>query len=136
MVFDARKAVTLENTPALSITALELPFQVLEVASGDLGLSAARKYDCYGWIPSQGKYREITSTSNCTEFQARRLDVRLRDENGTRPLATLNGTLCAMTRMIVLLLENHQQPDGSVRIPAALRPYLAGKESLTPVVAR
>ena len=115
------------------ITALELPFQVLEVASGDLGLSAARKYDCYGWIPTQGRYREITSTSNCTTFQARRLNIRMRSEAGTEPLATLNGTLCAMTRMIILLLENHQQPDGSVRVPAALRPYLGGREFLTPV---
>ncbi|WP_298129379.1 serine--tRNA ligase, partial [Micropruina sp.] len=90
------------------ITALELPFQVLEVASGDLGLSAARKYDCYGWIPSQGKYREITSTSNCTTFQARRLNIRMRTETGIESVATLNGTLCAMTRMIILLLENHQ----------------------------
>ncbi|MFT3859905.1 serine--tRNA ligase [Micropruina sp.] len=115
------------------IAALELPFQVLEVAAGDLGLSAARKYDCYGWIPTQGRYREITSTSNCTTFQARRLNIRMRSEAGTEPLATLNGTLCAMTRMIILLLENHQQPDGSVRVPAALRPYLGGRESLTPV---
>ena len=115
------------------ITALELPFQVLEVASGDLGLSAARKYDCYGWIPTQGRYREITSTSNCTTFQARRLNIRMRSAEGTEPLATLNGTLCAMTRMIILLLENHQQPDGSVRVPDALRPYLGGREFLTPV---
>ncbi len=115
------------------ITALELPFQVLEVASGDLGLSAARKYDCYGWIPTQGRYREITSTSNCTTFQARRLNIRMRSEAGTQPLATLNGTLCAMTRMIILLLENHQQPDGSVRVPAALRPFLGGREFLTPL---
>lgn len=115
------------------ITALELPFQVLEVASGDLGLSAARKYDCYGWIPSQGKYREITSTSNCTTFQARRLNIRMRTAEGTESVATLNGTLCAMTRMIILLLENHQLPDGSVRIPEALRPYLDGREFLTPV---
>lgn len=115
------------------ITALELPFQVLEVASGDLGLSAARKFDCYGWIPTQGKYREITSTSNCTTFQARRLNIRMRSEAGTEPLATLNGTLCAMTRMIILLLENHQQPDGSVRVPAALRPFLGGRDFLTPL---
>lgn len=115
------------------ITCLELPFQVLEVASGDLGLSAARKYDCYGWIPTQGRYREITSTSNCTTFQARRLNIRMRSEAGTEPLATLNGTLCAMTRMIILLLENHQQPDGSVRVPAALRPFLGGREFLTPL---
>ncbi len=115
------------------LSTLELPFRVIDVAAGDLGASAARKYDCEGWVPTQGKYREITSTSNCTEFQARRLDIRLRDENGTRPLATLNGTLCAMTRMIVLLLENHQQADGSVRVPEALRPYLGGREFLTPV---
>ncbi len=115
------------------ITALELPFQVLEVASGDLGLSAARKFDCYGWIPSQGKYREVTSTSNCTTFQARRLNIRMRSDAGIEAVATLNGTLCAMTRMIICLLENHQQPDGSVRIPDALRPYLGGREFLTPV---
>ncbi|QIK72430.1 serine--tRNA ligase [Propioniciclava coleopterorum] len=117
------------------LSTLELPFRVIDVAAGDLGLSAARKYDCEGWVPTQGKYREITSTSNCTEFQARRLDIRLRDEDGVRPLATLNGTLCAMTRMIVLLLENHQQADGSVTIPAALRPYLGGREALTPVAS-
>ncbi|PKQ32008.1 MAG: serine--tRNA ligase [Actinobacteria bacterium HGW-Actinobacteria-2] len=114
------------------ITALEIPFQVLEVASGDLGLSAARKYDCYGWLPTQEKYREITSTSNCTEFQARRLNIRMRDGDGVRSLATLNGTLCAMTRTIIMLLENHQQADGSVYIPAALRPFLGGLEYLRP----
>ncbi len=117
------------------LSTLEIPFRVIDVAAGDLGASAARKFDCEGWVPTQDKYREITSTSNCTEFQARRLDVRMRDANGTRPLATLNGTLCAMTRMIVLLLENHQQADGSVRIPEALRPYLGGQEFLTPVAS-
>ena len=115
------------------MNSLEIPFRVIDVAAGDLGLSAARKYDCEGWIPSQNTYREITSTSNCTEFQARRLDIRMRDADGTRPLATLNGTLCAMTRMIILILENHQQADGSVRVPEALRPYLGGREFLTPV---
>lgn len=114
------------------LASLEIPFRVIDVAAGDLGLSAARKYDCEGWMPTQGRYREITSTSNCTEFQARRLGIRLRDADGTRPLATLNGTLCAMTRTIILLLENHQQADGSVRIPEVLRPYLGGRESLTP----
>ena len=94
------------------ITALEVPFQVLELAAGDLGLSAARKYDCYGWLPSQDRYREITSTSNCTEFQARRLNIRARFPGGTGPVATLNGTLCAMTRTIIMILENHQQADG------------------------
>jgi len=114
------------------ITALEIPFQVLELAAGDLGLSAARKYDCYGWLPTQTRYREITSTSNCTEFQARRLNIRTRTESGTGPVATLNGTLCAMTRTIIMILENHQQADGSVRIPAALRPFLGGREALIP----
>ncbi|MFI0718011.1 serine--tRNA ligase [Streptomyces sp. NPDC021224] len=114
------------------LTSLELPFQVVELASGDLGMSASRKFDCEAWIPTQGKYRELTSTSNTDEFQARRLSVRLRDENGTRPLATLNGTLCAVTRTIVALLENHQQPDGSVRVPQVLRPYLGGREVLEP----
>lgn len=114
------------------IQALEIPFQVLEVAAGDLGLSAARKYDCYGWLPTQDKYREITSTSNCTEFQARRLNIRMRDGDGVRSVATLNGTLCAMTRTIIMLLENHQQADGSIYIPAALRPFLGGIEYLRP----
>jgi seryl-tRNA synthetase len=115
------------------LTSLELPFRVIDVASGDLGSSAARKFDCEAWIPTQGKYRELTSTSDCTEFQARRLQVRLRDEQGTRPLATLNGTLCAVPRTIVAILENHQQADGSVRVPEVLRPYLGGREVLEPV---
>lgn len=115
------------------ITSLEIPFQVLEVAAGDLGLSAARKYDCYGWLPTQDKYREITSTSNCTEFQARRLNIRMRDADGVRSLATLNGTLCAMTRTIIMLLENHQQADGSIYVPLALRPYLGGLDYLRPL---
>ena len=115
------------------LEALEIPFQVLDVASGDLGLSAARKFDCYAWLPTQERYREVTSTSNCTEFQARRLGIRGRFADGVRPVATLNGTLCAMTRIIIMLLENHQQADGSVRIPEALRPYLGGREALLPV---
>ncbi len=115
------------------ITALEIPFQVLDVASGDLGSSAARKYDCYGWLPTQNRYREITSTSNCTEFQARRLNIRQRGADGVKPLATLNGTLCAMTRTIIMILENHQLADGSVRVPEALRPYLGGREVLAPL---
>ena len=106
---------------------------MIDVAAGDLGLSAQRKFDCEAWIPTQGKYRELTSTSNCTDFQARRLDIRGRFEHGTRPLATLNGTLCAMTRTIVAILETHQQADGSVRVPEALRPHLQGREVLTPV---
>jgi seryl-tRNA synthetase len=84
------------------------------------------------WIPTQGTYREITSASNTTEFQARRLRIRMRDGEQTRPLATLNGTLCAMPRIIVAILENHQQPDGSVRIPLALQPYLGGRTVLEP----
>ena len=112
------------------LEALEIPFQVLDVASGDLGLSAARKYDCYAWLPTQQRYREVTSTSNCTQFQARRLGIRYRTEKGTEHVATLNGTLCAMTRIIIMLLENHQQADGSVRVPEALRPHLGGLEVL------
>ncbi len=112
---------------------LEVPYRVIDVASGDLGASAVRKFDCEAWIPTQGRYRELTSTSNCTEFQARRLAVRLRDGEGVRPLATLNGTLCAIPRTIVALLENHQQADGSVIVPAALRPHLGGREVLEPV---
>ncbi|MDR0488447.1 MAG: serine--tRNA ligase [Propionibacteriaceae bacterium] len=115
------------------ITSLGIPFQVLDVASGDLGLSAARKYDCYGWVPSQQKYREITSTSNCTQFQARRLNIRARYEDGIGPVATLNGTLCAMPRMIIMILENNQQEDGSVVVPEVLRPYLGGREVLSPL---
>ena len=115
------------------IEALEIPFQVLDVASGDLGLSAARKYDCYGWLPTQNRYREITSTSNCTTFQARRLSIRHRGPGGVEPLATLNGTLCAMTRIIIMVLENHQQADGSVRVPEALCPYLGGRDVLRPL---
>ena len=114
------------------LSLLEIPYQVLEVAAGDLGLSAARKYDCYGWFPSQDRYREVTSTSNCTEFQSRRLGTRARYDSGVGPVATLNGTLCAMTRIIVALLENHQQADGSVVLPAALRPYL-GRDRLLPL---
>ncbi|MCL1906338.1 MAG: serine--tRNA ligase [Propionibacteriaceae bacterium] len=114
------------------ISSLGIPFQVLDVASGDLGLSAARKFDCYGWVPSQGKYREITSTSNCTQFQARRLNIRARFDEGIEPVATLNGTLCAVPRMIIMILENFQHPDGSVTVPEPLRPYLGNREILTP----
>jgi seryl-tRNA synthetase len=115
------------------IDALELPYRVIDVAAGDLGLSAARKYDCEAWLPTQERYREITSTSNCTEYQARRLNIRGRYDTGVAPVATLNGTLCAMPRMIVMLLENHQQADGSVRVPAALHPFLGGRTQLSPV---
>ncbi|MCW7941915.1 seryl-tRNA synthetase [Streptomyces hygroscopicus] len=115
------------------LNALELPFQVIDVATGDLGASASRKYDCEAWIPTQGKYRELTSTSNCDSFQARRLSVRMRDGKKVQPLATLNGTLCAVPRTIVAILENHQLADGSVRVPEILRPYLGGRELLEPV---
>ncbi|MEV0443684.1 serine--tRNA ligase [Streptomyces spectabilis] len=119
------------------LNALELPFQVIDVATGDLGASASRKFDCEAWIPTQGKYRELTSASNCDSFQARRLSVRMREEQGgkknVQPLATLNGTLCAVPRTIVALLENHQLADGSVRVPEVLRPYLGGREILEPL---
>ena len=114
------------------LSALELPFRVIDVATGDLGASASRKYDCEAWIPTQGKYRELTSASNCTEFQSRRLSVRMREGKRVRPLATLNGTLCAVPRTIVALLENHQRPDGSVHVPEILRPYLGGRTVLEP----
>ena len=103
---------------------LEIPYRVIDVATGDLGSSAARKFDCEAWVPSQERYREVTSTSNCTTFQSRRLKIRSRGENGVEAIATLNGTLCAVTRTIVALFENHQEADGSVRIPIALQPYL------------
>ncbi|WP_327430020.1 serine--tRNA ligase [Streptomyces sp. NBC_01236] len=115
------------------LTGLELPFQVIDVASGDLGSSATRKFDCEAWIPTQGKYRELTSASNCDSFQARRLSVRMRDGKKVQPLATLNGTLCAVPRTIVAILENHQLADGSVRVPEVLRPYLGGREVLEPI---
>ncbi|MEC4015812.1 serine--tRNA ligase [Streptomyces sp. H27-D2] len=115
------------------LTALGLPFQVIDVATGDLGSSASRKFDCEAWIPTQGKYRELTSASNCNEFQSRRLSVRMRDGKHVKPLATLNGTLCAVPRTIVAIFENHQQADGSVRVPEMLRPYLGGREFLEPV---
>ncbi|GLZ01513.1 serine--tRNA ligase [Actinoplanes sp. NBRC 103695] len=111
---------------------VEVPYRVIDVAAGDLGSSASRKLDCEAWVPSQQRYREVTSTSNCTTFQARRLNVRYRDEDG-RPqtAATLNGTL-ATTRWLIPILENHQQPDGSVRVPKALQPFLGGRDVLEP----
>jgi seryl-tRNA synthetase len=111
------------------LTKLELPFRVIDVATGDLGSSASRKFDCEAWIPSSNEYRELTSTSNCTEFQARRLKIRTRAGDKTNYVATLNGTLLAVTRTIVALLENHQQKDSSINIPKALRPYLRNRES-------
>jgi seryl-tRNA synthetase len=112
---------------------IEVPYRVIDTAAGDLGGPAARKYDSEAWVPTQGRYRELTSTSNCTTYQARRLGIRERDPRGggTRTVATLNGTL-ATTRWLVAILENHQQADGSVVVPQALRPYV-GLEVLKPV---
>lgn len=113
------------------LQAMEIPYRVIDVAAGDLGTSAARKFDCEAWMPGQNAYRELTSTSNCTTFQARRLGIRYRDENGKPQIAaTLNGTL-ATTRWLVAILENHQQADGSVVVPQALRPLL-GTDLLLP----
>ena len=113
------------------LNAMEIPYRVIDVASGDLGSSAIRKFDCEAWVPTQNAYREVTSTSNCTEFQARRLNIRYKSEDGTKAVATLNGTLVAIPRMIVAVLENHQNADGSVNVPQALRPFL-GKDVLLP----
>ncbi|WP_310961627.1 serine--tRNA ligase [Nocardioides terrisoli] len=126
---------------------LELAYRVIDTAAGDLGLSAQRKFDCEAWIPTQGRYRELTSTSNCTDFQSRRLDIRTRVPSPrpgegaagsgqamqTVPVATLNGTLTAIPRAIVAILETHQQADGSIRVPQALQPWLQGREVLEPV---
>ena len=112
---------------------VELPYRVIDTAAGDLGSSAARKFDCEAWLPTQGRWMEVTSTSNCTTYQARRLAVRERRDGRTSPVATLNGTL-ATTRWMVAILENHQTPDGAVRVPEGLRPYLGGLEIIEPVV--
>lgn len=113
------------------LAAVEVPYRVIDVAGGDLGSSAARKFDTEAWVPTQQTYRELTSTSNCTTFQARRLATRYRDASGkAQPCATLNGTL-ATTRWLVAILENNQQADGSVVVPEALRPFV-GKDELTP----
>lgn len=114
------------------MNAMEIPYRVIDVASGDLGAAAIRKFDIEAWIPTQNAYREVTSTSNCSEFQARRLNIRYREESGTKAVATLNGTLVAIPRMIVAILENHQNSDGSVNVPAALRPFL-GVEKMLPI---
>ena len=114
------------------LNAMEIPYRVIDVATGDLGSSANRKFDCEAWIPTQNAYREVTSTSNCSDFQARRLNIRIKAESATTPVATLNGTLVAIPRMIVAILENHQQSDGSVIIPKALQGLL-GMERFTPV---
>ncbi len=111
--------------------ALEIPYRVVNIAAGDLGGPAAKKYDCEAWIPSQSTWREVTSTSNCTDYQARRIGCRVREPGGNRPVHTLNGTAVAVGRTIIALLENHQRADGSVRVPAALQPYL-GTEVIEP----
>ena len=117
------------------LQSLGLAYRVIDVAAGDLGSSAARKFDIEAWVPTQGAFRELTSTSNCTTYQSRRLETRYRTESGkTAPVATLNGTL-ATTRWLVAILETHQQADGSVIIPEALRPYLGGMSVITPVGA-
>ncbi|HKF00051.1 MAG TPA: serine--tRNA ligase [Actinomycetes bacterium] len=113
------------------LQALEIPYRVVDIAVGDLGGSAARKFDCEAWIPSQQAWRELTSTSNCTDYQARRSGIRFRGPGGNEPVHTLNGTAVAVGRWVVALLENHQQPDGSVHVPAALQPHL-GMQVITP----
>ena len=109
------------------LNAMEIPYRVIDVASGDLGSSANRKFDIEAWIPTQDAYREVTSTSNCTEFQARRLNIRFKENDATKAIATLNGTLVAIPRMVVAILENHQNADGTVNVPAALQPFLGTK---------
>ncbi|MEV6598944.1 serine--tRNA ligase [Actinoplanes sp. NPDC051346] len=125
-----RKLLAMEEE---MLAKVEIPYRVIDVAAGDLGSSASRKFDCEAWVPSQSRYREVTSTSNCTTFQARRLNIRYRDADGKpQTAATLNGTL-ATTRWLIPILENHQQPDGSVRVPKALQPYLGGRDVLEPI---
>lgn len=124
-----RKILALEEE---MLSKVELPYRVINVAAGDLGSSAAQKFDCEAWLPSQNRWMEVTSTSNCTTYQARRLHIREKRENGTQIVATLNGTL-ATTRWLVAMLENHQQADGSLYIPQGLRPYLGGMEIIEPV---
>ncbi|MCW2584566.1 MAG: serS [Frankiales bacterium] len=128
---EAEHARLLEQEKAF-LSDLELPFRTIDVAAGDLGSSASRKFDNEAWLPSQERWLELTSTSNCTDFQARRLNVRLRTPEGPRVAATLNGTLCAVGRTIAVLLEVHQRADGSVHVPVALRPFLGGVTELTP----
>jgi seryl-tRNA synthetase len=128
---EAEHARLLEQEKAF-LTDLELTFRTIDVAAGDLGSSASRKFDNEAWLPSQERWLELTSTSNCTDFQARRLGVRVRTPEGPRIAATLNGTLCAIGRTIAVLLEVHQRADGSVHVPVALRPYLGGRSEILP----
>jgi seryl-tRNA synthetase len=128
---EAEHARLLEQEKAF-LADLELTFRVIDVAAGDLGSSASRKFDCEAWLPSQERWLELTSTSNCTDFQARRLNARVRTPEGPRFVATLNGTMCAMSRTIAVLLDVHQRADGSVHVPVALRPYLGGMTEILP----
>ena len=126
-------AAVLEHHPEALVAVEERGvggYRVIDTAAGDLGLSASRKFDCEAWIPTRQGWGELTSTSNCTDFQSRRLDIRTREDGQTVPVATLNGTLTAITRTIVAILETHQNEDGSVTVPQALRPYLGGLEVL------
>jgi seryl-tRNA synthetase len=110
------------------VQSLGLSYRVVNVCLGELGASASKKYDIEAWFPGQGRYREITSTSNTADYQARRLEVRVRTPEGNRPVHTLNGTLCAMTRTIIALMENGQRADGSIELPAALHPYVPERD--------
>ncbi len=120
------------NLEEQMLAKVELPYRVINTAAGDLGSSAAQKFDCEAWLPTQNRFMEVTSTSNCTTYQARRLNIREKFEGENAAAATLNGTL-ATTRWLVALFENHQQADGSLYIPEALRPYLGGKDHFDPV---
>lgn len=115
------------------LSKMEIPFRVIDIAAGDLGSSASRKFDCEGWMPSQSRYRELTSTSNCTQYQSRRLLIRYKQEGGNEYCATLNGTL-STTRWLACILENHQMKDGSIEIPKSLRPYMGGQEFILPAL--
>lgn len=128
-VAEHERFLELEET---MLQALGLPYRVIDSAAGDLGLSASRRYDCEAWLPSQQRWMEVTSTSNCTTFQARRLAIRERGDGGTVPVATINGTI-GTTRWLVALLENHQRPDGGIDVPEVLRPYLGGRPVLEPM---
>ncbi len=131
--FEALETLTADAERILQ--GLELPYRVITLSTGDMGFAAAKTYDLEVWLPSQGRYREISSCSNCTDFQARRADIRYRPEGDgkTRLTHTLNGSGIAVGRALVALLENQQQADGTVRVPKALRPYLADIERIDPI---
>lgn len=117
------------STEERMLRELEIPYRVVNIAAGDLGAPAAKKYDCEAWMPGQQLYREVTSCSNCTDYQARRLNCRYRTEKGPRFVHTLNGTAIAMGRTMIAIMENHQREDGAIQVPAVLVPYI-GKETL------